>query len=249
MSIIALLQEYAWHKNFMDIPNYYDHIKPIEVNFPTKDFIISPRNVASMTYFSKKFKPSDYEHMSHYKSASGGVNGRLRQSKPLGLFKREAQALRKITSHKFTTPESMYRSNQVGNIPIGKTFTDKGFTSTTLYPHIARNFSGVVDGNIPIFAIHAPIGTKAYHIDRHNHNMSNENEVLLHPNSHFEVIGHSIHPFTGNLKNLITHVAIIGQGWHSHGNPDYTLSKTPENTDWLSHIKKHHIAKVTGESS
>ena len=138
-----------------------------------------------------------------------------------------------VTNLPLINPITAYRGNKIDKpIPVGSRFTDLGFTGTSLNSSIARFFSRKNRPTGKIFAIHMPIGTRAYKIDNHTTNtLDDEDELLLHPENHFETIGHTNHP-DAFRPYYVTHLALTGQGNHS-------LISNSEGRDWLHHIKNN----------
>jgi hypothetical protein len=209
---------------------------------------LHPDNIASMADHAKTFYTRHRDVISDYKDGSEFVNSILRDTKQKNFYKdtntpHYINNLKYVTSHQLVQPQILYRGNMMEDVlPYRSKFSDKGFVSTSYDTKTPKDFSE--DGDL--FAIHAPIGTKAYHIDKHgedNPGWNHQEEVLLHPATHFKVIGHSKHPSNFGWDR-ITHLVVIGQGFKNE-KPDTSLIKTPENRAWLADTIKNHVARVT----
>jgi hypothetical protein len=218
------------------------------------------KNIESMHNQAQGFYPDHRFVIEDYKEGTPLYSSILRGSgkiydwyAPDELSEGEEQDrindLKHVTSHKLVQPQILYRGSRRDSdiLPKNSKFTDKGFVSTSYGLETPIEFSF----NNRLFAIHAPVGTKAYHIDKlgeGNPAWLHQQEVLLHPDTHFKVVGHSFHE-AGNYvpKIHVTHVAVIGQGYNKD-KPKYSLLKSPENRAWLKHTKANFDKMVVGHS-
>lgn len=163
-----------------------------------------------------RYKPSERdeidEHIARYKNSSRGINDYLRNDRDpalLGEFNPAThQALHKLTN--FRTKQGafhVFRGIRDEYSPRGTFFKngniihDKGFTGTTLSPDIAYSFAR--NQNEPDFhgfyrprtiaKINIPTGTKGHFLDMVPNLHDSEEEYLLHPGTHFKILGHSTH--------------------------------------------------------
>lgn len=138
-----------------------------------------------------------------YKRDSSEINETLRNSKGKRTpdYKKE---LDHVTSHTTTKPMTVYRGihdSEFHSKKVGTTFTDHGYTGTSIKPHVARGFAhdakydeehyDKTKTQGSIFRIHMPAGTKAHYLDMHNGPCASEHEVLLHRGTKFKIKGHS----------------------------------------------------------
>ena len=230
----------SWDENLkVSIPkNFKQPILP-ELNCKLINHKLHPLNELSMKKYADKFNNILLDAAEEYKFGNPYINANLRGHDPENIESYDyfdpddtnkiVSNLKYITSHKLKAPQTMYRGNMMPNIlPLNSKFTDKGFVSTSYGLETPIYFSK----NNRLFAIHAPIGTKAYYIDNilDNPAILHEDEILLHPNTRFRVVGHSQHLGDLNKPTHITHVAIMNR---------------PENSKWLDTIKNNHVNIVT----
>jgi hypothetical protein len=121
-----------------------------------------------------------------------------------------------VTSHKTEHDMHVYRG--FGNMHIkgmkeGSIYHDKGYTSTTINPEIAKRFNNNRHhpNNYTVAKIHVPKGTKGYYIGHHDYGQAGEKEFLLHRGTHFKITGHSHDP----EKNIhVVHMTVHKQDEH-----------------------------------
>jgi hypothetical protein len=245
--------EIAWEDDYVKHIGRPKKVKPTWITsiYPLAKQALHPHNLQSMdSHKQELIEDQGYNAINlpiaYYKDGSGFVNEPLRNRHKPGF---DARQLAQITNHKLIKPQTVFRGDKMSNLNIGKRFADLGFTGTSLNPLVSRGFSN--PGKL--FAIHLPSGAKAYHIDRHlkgdNYTIG-ENELLLHPKTHFQVVGHSIHPTSDSSLVPVertTHLAVVGSGY-KNGKPDFSLLNHPEGRKWLNYIKKHHIDLATGKA-
>lgn len=157
------------------------------------------------------------------------INAGLRSTKgdPSGISNKKLAAhvphLDSITSQPTGHSFHVYRgaSKEVlRHLKTGSSFTDHGYTSTSLDPDIGRDFAHHErdengDGHHHILKIHVPAGTKGHYVAPHS-NSSYENEFLIHRGTTYQVhhIEHSSHqePFDDKKHHTHTyHLTIHGQ--------------------------------------
>jgi hypothetical protein len=241
------IKSLAWKEehvnvNLGDAPKVYHHH-----HTPIGNAIIDPKNYSAMSIHFNNLthvlpKKDHFSSIMNYKENSKRINTPLRTG---GDINSNVPNLIDVTSNKFVAPQFSWRGNDfTGFIPVGESFTDKGFTGTSLLHNRAVNFGR----RNQLFAIHAPVGAKAHYIDSYGGPNSEEKELLYHPSTHFEVIGHTSHPrFWDHDNHEITHLAVIGQGKSPE---DYTnLINSSEGQNWLAHVKSNHAKIVSGETS
>jgi hypothetical protein len=251
-AVAIVLPELAW------VENYVDHLTPLKTTkekpirkLPLQD--LHPDNLKSMENHAKTFnnlegiiEPGHENSIRNYKGSSTPYNSQLRSGKldKHGTMQRHIENMKHVTSHVNPKPQTSYRGdNMTTHLPVGHTFTDKGFTGTSLKPSIAGNTDWSRGGNV--FAIHAPKGAKSYYLDRHENSTDHEKELTYHPDTHYQVIGHTKHKYNDWSDHSVkaTHLAIMGQG-RVKGKPDMSLTSSPEGKRWLEHIKKNYASTV-----
>lgn len=160
-------------------------------------------------------------HLRKYKIHSDSLNEKLRKDKPIPekhyekslASKEQVDSLDKITSHKLTSPMTVFRGAQGRHAPsakkfktVGHEFTDHGYTSTSTSPGMAAEFSEKEH----VFAIHLKPGDKAHHFDAHPNSNSYESEIVLHRGTRFRVAGHSKISVKG-VPHKVTHLHVVSQ--------------------------------------
>jgi hypothetical protein len=250
-----VLPEVAWSDEFVqhDTPLKRSAIHP---KLPTAK--IHPSNEASMKKHAVSFKKADIKFGGHlgsilnYKEDSSDFNTPLRKGKKPNSRgdAQNIENMKHVTSHRMTAPQMSYRGdNMREKLPVGHKFTDRGFTGTSLKPSVAGNTNWSNNNNV--FVIHAPKGAKGYHLDRHKDHNVEESEVTYHPDTHYQVIGHTEHknPDYNSYNDdsppthRATHLAIVGQGYKGK-TKDLSLTNSPEGKKWLAHVKANHAKMV-----
>lgn len=159
----------------------------------------------------------DRKHVTALKSYKdkSDINEPLRKDKPLYSDEHShAQYMDHVTSFKLKKPLTVYRgvygknsANAKQFQKKGHEFTDHGYTSTSLKPHVATQFTAIKPNKKHnIFAIHLKPGNKGYHLDRHRNSNESEHEVLLHRGTRFKVTHHSEDEY-----HHITHLSVVSQ--------------------------------------
>jgi len=190
--------------------------------------------------------------LDQYKEDSSAFNTplRTRKKKFAPAIQQRIENLKHLTSNPLVAPEVVYRGNRMTQLHnLGHRFTDRGFTGTSTKPDVATNFTR--GGHF--FAIHLPKGAKGYYLDQHASKYDDEHELLLHPDTHYEVIGHTVHSPPGtdsknydsywrnandDNKVIVTHLAVVGQGRKGKTDtPDFSLSRSAEGRKWLAEVK------------
>lgn len=246
---VNILKEFAWEdEKHLSLPKSnipHDAILYHNGHLPLKSTKISPEDFHGMGIYSRSFRPEHLEAIKDYKDDSMGINAHLRQG--LDPPNPTMSQLQYITNYKLTSPTTLYRGNKFEYaLPVGNKLTDLGFTGTTLAPQTASFAFG---NKHRIFAIHSPAGLRAYHIDSHPNNLDNEDEVLLHPATHFEVVAHTKHPILLSLRrntpsgayHKVTHLVATGQGIHPNGD----LHEFPNSRVWKDYVTRNHNILVT----
>lgn len=104
-----------------------------------------------------------------------------------------------VTNVKIKHPVTVYRGfdtnyNDIKKYKVGRVFSHKGYTSTTLNYNIAKNFTNEDDGDKvkpTLFKINLKKNDRGHYIDLSSFTNNNEHEVLLPRNQKFKVIAHS----------------------------------------------------------
>ncbi|SRR6266550_5896859 len=170
-----------------------------------------------------------------YKQASGNYNHDLRYSKyhtgdTIEHYEHHRVAkLDAVTDRPMKTAFTAYRGfasfgDRVQHMKPGQTFTDHGYTGTTLSPAAAHYFSGETDsGQRHIAKIHIPAGTKGHYLPASSDEHPYEKELLLHRGTQFKVLKHtnvedqstwktaSGARIGGKKKMRVTHLEVVGQ--------------------------------------
>jgi hypothetical protein len=143
------------------------------------------------------YKDDEYAHINNH------LRG-LKADTKYGSYKKETikkhiNNLSDVTSGRVKTPIVTYRGQEHAaekhKFPIGATFKDKGFVSTSLDHRKAKEFV-TENPNRPthLFKIHLKPGDKAHHIDQHVHEsgsfFENEHEIVVHKGTTFKVTHH-----------------------------------------------------------
>jgi len=196
---------------------------------------ITLANRKAMLKHSGSFNSGHEATIKDYKSSSRHFNKPLRTktAPPSPSMNTSIERMKHVTSNVMPEPQTLFRGNRMAKaMSEGHRFTDHGFTGTSLLPRIASSNFGGAKGHT--FVIHTPAGTKGYYLDSHHNGLDHEQELLLHPETHYEVIGHTRHQIDDYSPTVshVTHLAVVGQGVDAKGKPDYSLSGTPEFKKW-----------------
>lgn len=91
-----------------------------------------------------------------------------------------------IVVYRYTHKNLFRKLFESSKLKIGKTFTDKGFMSTTLVPDLLKEFAKNRRYNC-ILKLYLPKGTKGAYI-KFDNSLLNEHEFLLPPNTTFKLV-------------------------------------------------------------
>lgn len=162
----------------------------------------------------------------------------------------------RLTSHPTKFSFTVYRgaygeSAEHVKLPVGSTFTDHGFTGTSLSKRTAYNFGidgrkRLPEGRVHLFAIHVPKGTKGHYMDFEHEkaSLSEEKEFVLHRGTTFRVRGHSFDPDTGAH---ITHVVVHHQPEKPAEIPEPVIKKPRGLGEFLGENAEHPEEEIAGK--
>ncbi len=206
---------------------------------------LSERNIESIkdykrqsSYWNNPLRHKGNDRASYDRAYTGALHGN--QMDPAAD---RAKEMDPITNHPMKHNTILYRSFQdhshdmMRTLKMGDTFTDHGYIGTTTNPKVAKQFAqpirvpgtehqhvGNTDSWTHHYAeIHAPAGTRGHYLDMHGgHSHDEENEVLLHRGTKFQVTHHTEHmgddAYGGKhvdgkpvqYKFHVTHLRVVG---------------------------------------
>jgi hypothetical protein len=207
---------------------------------------LHPANKKAMAKSFATFTPEHHESMRLYQGEMKDYRkfDKALQGKADPTTQKHLKNVLHVTSHAMPAPQSMYRGDVGKPLPVGHRFSRKGFTGASFDPSSTAYF---YSKGRRLLHIHTPPGTKGHLLleKKGRKPKMSDQEMTLHPNTHYEVIGHTKHkqpwdyPSADEKPMHVTHIALVGQGL-KNGRPDLALTKSGAGKQWLDHIKKHY---------
>lgn len=207
-----------------DFANPKVHSKGIEndTHGDNSGSILGPRDNLSMSEHASTFNAHHIESIEQYKMQSKIINDPFRtginrpQHNELmdhSEHQFHVKNLDHVTSHRMPNDHVTFRGvddrwHEAEKLKPGDHIFDRGYTGTSHVPSVASDFAAAsATGHKPIFRIHMPAGTKAYHLDRHESGHEHEQETLLHRGTKFRVGDH--HRYD---KHHVIDLHVVSQG-------------------------------------
>jgi hypothetical protein len=176
-----------------------DHLKDWH-----KEALANPKHEQLQQHAEEYNKDLDHDHIEaihSYVLDSGPVNQFHRTGKYFNgwmddTIHHDTKHLDKVTQHSTKHPTVVYRGihHSMRNLKPGTQFKDKGFVSTSLDKHSAKNVANEYNEypkeKSTVARIFLPEGSKGNYLNTLP-DLSDYKEYLLPRNQHFKVLGHS----------------------------------------------------------